>query len=112
MKYQVVTCNHIEGVHCWKKAPSKFGYLRNKHRHVFVIRCWFDVTETDREIEINDKQGLIQESIYMSFGNSRGTGADFRGMSCEEIARWCIKAFECAACEVLEDGFGGAYVRQ
>lgn len=112
MKYQVITCNQIEGMHFWKDAPQQFCYLRNEHRHIFYIRCWFDVTDPDREIEINEQQGIIKSTIHAHYGNARGTGAFFGGMSCEDIARWCIEHFKCTACEVLEDGFGGAYVRE
>ena len=112
MQYEVITYNQIEGMHCWKAAPSKFCYLRNEHRHIFHIRCWFAVTDPDREIEINDQQSEIESAIYKQFGKNKGTGAYFGGMSCEDIAKWCIERFGCISCEVLEDGYGGAYVRK
>lgn len=111
MKYYVITSNKIDGMHCWKDAPEKFNYLKNEHRHIFYIRCWFSVTDTDREIEINEQQSIIERAVKKHYGNAIGTGAYFGGMSCEDIARWCIEQFGCVACEVLEDGFGGAYVR-
>ena len=64
------------------------------------------------EIELNDKQWIIEKVIKHDFGYKRGTGVNFGGMSCEQIAEYCINAFNCSACEVLEDGFGGAYVRK
>lgn len=45
---QVVTGNQIVGMHKWENAPDKFSYLAKEHRHVFYIRCWFDVTDADR----------------------------------------------------------------
>ena len=109
---QVITSNQIIGTHQWRNAPEKFSYLVNEHRHVFYIRCWFDVTDADREIELNDKQWIIEKGIKHDFGYKRGTGVNFGGMSCEQIAEYCINTFGCSACEVLEDGFGGAYVRK
>lgn len=112
MTYQVITSNQVVGVHRWVDAPMKYIYLTYPHRHVFHIRCWFPVGHVDREIEINKMQDTIQTVIESKYGNRPGTGADFGGMSCESIAEWCIETFECDACEVLEDGYGGAYVRK
>ena len=111
MIYQIVTYNNIIGSHCWKNAPEKYAYLRDLHRHVFVIRCKFSVTHSDREIEINDMQDIIDVHFKQAFemGNA---GLNFGNMSCEDIARYCIERFGCEECEVLEDGFGGAYVRK
>lgn len=113
----IITHNEIIGSHYWKNAPEKYKYLRNTHRHVFVIRCKFEVSHGDREIEINHMQDLIYEDIRARFCDCDdfGAGVDFGGMSCEQIATWCIGQFGqfgCIECEVLEDGFGGAYVRE
>lgn len=114
MKYQIITHNQIIGCHQWPNAPKEYEYLRYKHRHVFVIRCKFDVSHTDREIEINDMQDFIQQQIQKNFETRNfGLGVDFGFMSCEEIGEWCINYFkDCVECEVLEDGFGGAIVRK
>lgn len=110
--YQVITFNKITGMHYWENAPDKFKYLSYPHRHEFYIRCWFDVADPDREIEINEQQYIIESTIKERYMNHRGEGVFFGGMSCENIAEYCIDVFGCAACEVLEDGFGGAYVRK
>lgn len=112
MKYQIVTHNQIVGYHRWPDAPARFAYLSDSHRHVFVIRCKFDVTHTDREIEINDMQYQIENHLRERFGAASQAYINFRGMSCEDIAAYCIEKFSCTSCEVLEDGFGGAYVRK
>ena len=109
MKHQIVTCNQIIGHHFWLKAPDEYGYLRNSHRHVFVIRCKFSVEHTDRQIEINDMQNIIEQHFKKAFA-AIYDGIDFGNMSCEDIATYCINTFGCDECEVLEDGFGGANV--
>lgn len=110
MKYGIVTHNQIIGVHCWQAAPDEFAYLRNLHRHVFTIRCKFEVSHTDRQIEINNMQEYIEGFIRDHFPvHGMGLGVDFGGMSCEDIALFCTENFGCVECEVLEDGFGGAY---
>lgn len=110
----IITYNEIIGSHCYKDAPEKYKYLRNLHRHVFTIRCKFEVSHENREIEINDMQEIIQDTINRAFGmcSDKGAGINFRGMSCEHIAKWCLNQFDCIECEVLEDGFGGAYARK
>lgn len=110
---QIITFNQIVGCHKWPAAPEKYAYLRDLHRHVFHVRCWFNVDHSDRQIEINDMQNVIEHAFKASFGKeNRGKGIQFGSMSCEDIANWCIDAFGCQACEVLEDGYGGAYVRK
>ena len=111
MIYEVITHNQIIGSHYWEDAPDRFAYLRNLHRHVFVIRCKFNVTHTDRQIEINDMQDYIEMVLRAKFSADE-TGLRFEGMSCEDIARLCIGSFGCTECEVLEDGFGGACVKK
>lgn len=106
----IVTYNEIIGMHRWEKAPKPYKYLASKHRHVFKIRCWFAVNHTDREIEINAKQHEIESTIKREFNYQDEKGADFDGMSCEMICEYLIEKFGCEKCEVLEDGFGGAYI--
>lgn len=110
----IITHNEIIGSHYWKDAPVQYAYLRNLHRHVFTIRCKFEVSHEDRDIEINHTQDIIQDAIEAEFGEGAdiGAGINFEGMSCEQIAQWCINEFNCIECEVLEDGLGGAYVRK
>lgn len=109
MKY-IVTYNEIIGMHNWKGAKEPYKYLSKEHRHVFKIRCWFSVSHADREIEINAKQHEIESTIKKEFNSVDEKGANFGGMSCEMICEYLIKKFGCVCCEVLEDGFGGAFV--
>ena len=106
MKTRVITCNEIEGLHYWYNAPLQQGYLKYPHRHIFEIRCQFEVAHSDRDIEIIKKQNEIYEYIENRFRRP----ADFAKMSCEMIAEMIIRQFGCVSCEVLEDGKGGAIV--
>lgn len=108
---QVITHNQIIGSHYWKDAPDKYAYLRDLHRHVFFIRCKFNVTHTDREIEINDMQDIITRYFATAYP-ADAAGVSFGGKSCEDIAWECIETFGCDECEVLEDGFGGACAKK
>lgn len=105
MKRRVITHNEIEGFHAWENAPEICSFLRNEHRHVFVIRCWFEVSGNDREIEIITKQWDIYHFLHSLFGKP----CKFKGMSCEDIADMLLKEFtDMNECQVLEDGYGGA----
>ena len=110
---QIITFNQIIGCHNWPGAPERYAYLRNTHRHVFHVRCWFYVDHSDRQIEINDMQQIIEYEFTKKWSlKGEGKGFQFGAMSCEDIAKWCVDTFECEACEGMEDGFGGAYVRR
>ncbi len=105
MKREVITYNEIEGFHKYANAPQWVGYLSALHRHIFVIRCWAEVSHNEREIEIITLQYLIEKRI----NNKYGKPAQFGDMSCESIAEWLLTNIpNLTKVEVLEDGFGGA----
>ena len=111
MKSYVITCNQIEGFHYWKDAPMlpHLCYLRNKHRHNFIVTCWFEVSDEDREIEIVVQQHEIEYYIRHRYGSP----AQFENMSCENIAHELLDHFPaCKRCQVTEDGYGGALLEK
>lgn len=109
MKKRVITHNLIEGYHCYPGAPKEVSFLSNRHRHIFVIRCAFEVIDSNREIEIFMQQKKIDEFIISNYGKP----AEFYSLSCEMIAEIIINNFNnCVEVEVLEDGFGGAIIQR
>lgn len=105
MKRFVLTHNSIEGFHYYPNAPKFCHYLSQKHRHIFVIRCEFEISHNDREIEINFQQQEIEKFLKERFGSP----CEFNGMSCEHIAELLLNNFEkMYKCSVLEDNYGGA----
>jgi hypothetical protein len=111
MTVMVETYNEIPGLHCWPEAPDKVRFLRNKHRHIFCIRCFFEVTHKNRELELYITQNTIEQYFYNKYVQSEHC-IDFGTMSCEMIAADLVNSLHCSSCEVLEDGKGGARVRQ
>lgn len=105
---EVITHNLIEGYHRWKDAPESVDFLRSRHRHIFHIRCWFEVSHEDRELEIIMTQWQIEDFLKGRYG----AVCEFGEMSCEAIAREIMEYFGATEVEVLEDGFGGAHVRK
>lgn len=110
--YYVITYNEIIGTHRYKEANGLLKYLSYKHRHVFKIRCWFKVEDPNREIEFNLKQNEIEKILRDNFVEEKGMGLNFGNMSCEMIGSFIIQNIGCDMCEVLEDGFGGSFVRK
>jgi hypothetical protein len=111
MTVLVETYNEVPGLHYWPEAPDEVCFLRNKHRHIFCIRCFFEVNHTNRERELYITQGEIEQ--YFSDKYPRNEHCiDFGEMSCEMIAVDLMKGLGCISCEVLEDGKGGALVRK
>ena len=41
----------FEFIHCWKEAPDEVQFLRNPHRHDFLVTCEIQVFHNDRELE-------------------------------------------------------------
>ncbi|MBQ0154167.1 MAG: hypothetical protein KBS70_05220 [Bacteroidales bacterium] len=105
MRCFVETYNQIEGFHKWENAPKECAYLRNRHRHLFVIRCSFDVQDEDREIEINMRQNEIESFLRLQFGIPMELG----GRSCEHLAHLLMERYSnLCKVTVLEDNYGGA----
>lgn len=104
MKRYVDTYNEVVGFHRYPNAPAWCDYLSHRHRHVFVIRCRFEVTHNNREIEINDKQLHIEQHLNERYGKQ----CEFDDMSCEDIAEELMNFFNASQVTVLEDGYGGA----
>lgn len=105
MKCYVNTYNEIIGFHYYPDAPEFCSYLSNTHRHVFIIRCSVEVSNKNREIEINELQLSIEEYLKSAFGYP----CQFGYLSCEMIAEFLMQHFQkFSSVQVLEDGYGGA----
>lgn len=105
MKKYINTHNEIIGFHCWENATGVYSYLRNRHRHNFVVKCLAEVEDSDREIEFNEFALQIETAIKARFGYP----CEFGSMSCENIAEWLLEKFDrLTTVTVQEDNYGGA----
>jgi hypothetical protein len=111
MKVLVETYNEVAGLHYWPEAPDEVHFLRSKHRHLFCIRCLFEVNHTNRERELYITQNKIEQYLFDKYPRNEHC-LDFGKMSCEMIAADLVQSLSCIYCEVLEDGKGGALVRK
>lgn len=108
MKRYVLTHNEIEGFHFYPNAPQICDFLAQRHRHVFVIDCLFEVSHNEREIEIITQQREIEKYLKARYGNL----CEFGSMSCESIAEELMLNFKAYKVTVKEDNYGGATLTQ
>ncbi len=107
--FYIVTCNRIPGYHAWENAPDHLDFLRQRHRHVFFIRCRIPVSHGDRELEIIETENHIQRYLLEKYGTGKhSTEMELGGLSCEQLAQKLAETFGASEVEVLEDGMGGA----
>lgn len=106
MKKYVITYNVVEGFHHYPNAPKTCQYLANEHRHLFHIRCWFEVEHNNRQVEINTRQNEIEVWLKYKYG----TPCQFHESSCEDIAQDILVNFNAFKVQVLEDNYGGAEI--
>jgi hypothetical protein len=52
MRTKTIYCQfRFEGWHRWPTPIESEAYLGVRHRHLFHVKVWFPVTDSDREIE-------------------------------------------------------------
>lgn len=116
----IVAAARVEGLHHWPDAPAPESYLRQSHRHLFVVTIRLQVFHEDREIEINAFTRWLQSELLPSLAITPADSgpADFGSQSCEQLAeRVCERvrtqhgSSRWMECEVLEDGILGGGVR-
>jgi len=109
MKKTVIAQFEIEGFHNYPKAPVKVGFLRYEHRHTFIVKVGYLVTDSNREKEIF----LCRDEIKSYLIESYGFPCQFKAMSCEMIAEEILefsKEDGVVWVEVWEEKTGGARV--
>lgn len=102
----VVAKVDVEGFHCWKGAPEEVAFLRDSHRHRFIIRAWAKVQHNDRDREFILLGREIRDYLYQVHGEPMLLGS----MSCEMLGHELIKQFDLYRCDVFEDDENGAVV--
>lgn len=111
MQTHVVVTLQVEGFHKWPGAFDLVSFLRQRHRHIFHIKCIKEVTDADREIEIICFKRQIQDHMRLRWGGEEYCDpCEFGEMSCEMIAVCLLETFILSSCEVLEDGENGGLV--
>lgn len=82
IRKQIVVRTQREGFHSWPEAPDEVAFLRNPHRHVFHVACWFEVDHDNRQLEFfMVKRAIDTQLIYIPLGPDNNST-----LSCEQIA--------------------------
>jgi hypothetical protein len=115
--YYLMTTNIIvklqyEALHNWpgvvEMLPNDpwIHMLKDKHRHIFHITLEKAVTHSDRDVEII----LFKQKVIKTLEAKFGRPGDLGAFSCEMLAEYLLKHFDCVSAEVLEDNENGAKV--
>lgn len=105
----VVAQVSVPGFHRWENAPEKVKFLRNYHRHLFVIESLVYI-EKDRQVEFFMLQEKVKKLIALYIENQEEETKNFdwnefqelTGIneevlvinSCEDFATWLVGKLE------------------
>lgn len=113
MRTHIVVKLQVEGLHNWPEAKEvmpQMDFLSYPHRHLFYIEAVKEVGDWNREIEIIDFKRKIDRWLYETFYDYDKQILDFEYLSCEKLACFILKHFNCTQVSVLEDNENGAIV--
>lgn len=120
MKKYVMAQISVPGLHSWSNCNiESVSFLKDLHRHIFIIKVTLEVFDDDREIEFFVLQNKIKNAIKTRFVTSTFDLYNFENNSCEMIASFLCEKFINIYCysknrdikvEVMEDGENGGIV--
>jgi hypothetical protein len=111
MTKSIIIKFNLDGFHNYPDPPKEVDFLKNIHRHTFVIKAAYKVSHSNREKEIFICRGELKDYINECYGNP----AQFRNMSCEMIAEELLEFGSedgMIWVEVWEENTGGARVEK
>jgi len=112
MTTNIIVKLQYEALHNWPGVVNVLPnspwihMLKDKHRHIFYIALEKQVTHSDRDVEII----LFKQEVIQKLESSFGRPGDLGPMSCEMLAEFLLKEYDCSSVEVLEDNENGAKV--
>jgi hypothetical protein len=108
MRYEYITeigvKNQFIAYHRWDTAPEEVKFLRNWHRHVFMVTTYIEVGHGNREVEF-----FIAQNVIGRYLRDKWEGQEFE-FSCEQIAYRILEylnestGWKVVAVRVSEDG--------
>lgn len=109
MRTKVIAQFEIDGFHSYPNPPKEVEFLKNHHRHTFIVKTEYSVEDLNREKEIFIEREKIRDILIEWYGYP----CNFGHMSCEMIAKEILTDFQSdgmVSCEVWEEKTGGARV--
>lgn len=86
VKNYVKTNVDVIGYHRYQNAPDDVSYLRNWHRHHFIVTVKICVTNLDREIEFFELQQKVLSYLMETYLTKADWGTCLVFASCEMVA--------------------------
>jgi hypothetical protein len=86
MHKYIIVKTHFRGFHAYLDAPDKVAFLRNLHRHDFLVEAKIEVSHSDRELEFfivqEDLDNIIKSEINFNDVGSceMAAGAIIKGL--------------------------------
>ena len=77
MKNFIWITTSFEGFHKYPDAPDDVTFLKNKHRHIFHVRVWIEVSHNNRDIEF---------ILFKRFIETLLSTANLNNKSCEMVS--------------------------
>lgn len=106
----IIVRTSFRAFHRWKDAPEEVSYLRDYHRHQFMVVCSLVVSHNQRDIEFH----LLQKDIDKFLCSWEGKKLEY---SCETMAEMITEyLFSISAAltncrvEVWEDNEVGGFI--
>ena len=62
-KLFITVKNQFDDIHCYPNAPEEVNYLKNLHRHTFMLESKIEVFHEDRELEFYMVKDFIDSII-------------------------------------------------
>jgi hypothetical protein len=112
MNTNIIVKLQYEALHNWPgvvdviPAQPWIHMLKDLHRHIFHITLEKKVSHSDRDVEIIMFKQHVLKRLEVTWGRPGNLGS----MSCEMLAEYLLKEYDCESVEVLEDNENGAKV--
>lgn len=111
-RYFITVKNQFDDIHCYPNAPEQVSFLKNEHRHTFMVESTIQVFHEDRELEFYIVKDFI-ETLIPNIKNGQIS------KSCENMASYILDELHSKYCQeqdriisvsVSEDGQNKATV--
>jgi 6-pyruvoyl-tetrahydropterin synthase len=108
--WSITVRSQFVALHRWAAAPEPVAFLRNWHRHLFLVAVELEVKHEDRELEFFLVKGALEEFLRREFEGK------YLEKSCEGFAEEILHYLETLypgrvlAVSVEEDGENGATI--
>lgn len=83
-KLFITVKNQFDDTHCYPNAPEQVSYLKNLHRHTFMIESKIEVFHEDRELEFY----MVKDEIDIAITKVKEL---VQAKSCENIAVFILE---------------------